>query len=285
MSVPGEKWHWYLDPLSGMWLFGLLAACSWFTQRSGEISTEAILLDRYLLLLSLAVFQIPSITRSLQQQSLVRKGIAPFFRSTSLQIVASAASHLPALPLLWLTYGRVWNWPDVGVAPADRFFWCLAAGAVALMIQLWLDEFASRVVAPTFYYLPRKMRRRIFLRDQPRGSLARALRFVDNGFVQPLCEDLIHRGFLVFLLGETCGNRGLAIAAGCLLFVLVHLYQGWRTALLLQIFFWASIGLLYSPFGLVAVMALHVGFYLRRFYYEYWYLLAQLRSLRAPCSE
>jgi hypothetical protein len=267
-----------------MWIFGLLVACSWFSQRSWDTSPDAIAVDRYALLFALALFQIPSIWRSLTIWSLIRRGEIPFWgpgrRMTSLQIIASAASHLPWVPLLWLTYGRVWTWSAVGVPPADRLGWALAAGAIAVPAVFGVQQFVSRFVPPTYSRLPLKLQRRLFLFEQPRGALARGLRFLDTGFIAPLSEDLIHRGFLVYLLGETCGSHALAIAAGWLLFVLVHLYQGWWSAVILQFFFWASIGLLYSPYGLVAVMTLHVGFYMRLFEFERQYLLLQFRSLR-----
>lgn len=75
----------------------------------------------------------------------------------------------------------------------------------------------------------------------------------------PLHEELLYRGFLVYNLSCALNGVSLPIAIGYLVFVSLHLYQGISSVLPQSLNYALFIGLLFSPMGLIGAIGFHLG--------------------------
>jgi membrane protease YdiL (CAAX protease family) len=73
----------------------------------------------------------------------------------------------------------------------------------------------------------------------------------------PVTEELLFRGLLVHQFAMLSGRVGLALAIGAVVNGVNHAYQGWRAAPFHFLFYAGAVGLLFSPYGLVAAIGYH----------------------------
>jgi hypothetical protein len=91
----------------------------------------------------------------------------------------------------------------------------------------------------------------------PRSRGQKQMMFVGVCLLNPVTEELVERGVLVYLLGLLIGSLPLAWAIGLLIHIGVHLYQP-STALWSQLFFYGLVAaLLLSPAGLMGAIGFH----------------------------
>ncbi len=92
----------------------------------------------------------------------------------------------------------------------------------------------------------------------PRRSAQKRATFVAI-CLNPITEEFIYRGVLVWLLGNQIGSHPTAVVLGLLIFWAVHLYQGPRALLGHTLTYAVIIILLYSPLGLIGAIGFHYG--------------------------
>jgi membrane protease YdiL (CAAX protease family) len=89
---------------------------------------------------------------------------------------------------------------------------------------------------------------------QPRQKLAMTIAVC---LINPIAEELIFRGILVYQLGLALGSFQLPIVLGLLVSLANHAYQGRRAILLHTLYYVFAIGLLFSPMGLIGAIGMH----------------------------
>jgi membrane protease YdiL (CAAX protease family) len=81
--------------------------------------------------------------------------------------------------------------------------------------------------------------------------------YVSVCVLNPLNEELIYRGVLIFAFGNLIGDFTIVIPAAFLLNLVVHLYQGVGTLLFHALFFLTAVAILFSPLGLLGAVSFH----------------------------
>lgn len=92
----------------------------------------------------------------------------------------------------------------------------------------------------------------------PRERGQKTLAVVAICVFNPVTEEFIYRGVLVYMVGSMIGSFVATVSVGFLLNLLTHLYQG-RVPMISQMLFYAlAVSLLFSPLGLAGAVGLHV---------------------------
>lgn len=91
----------------------------------------------------------------------------------------------------------------------------------------------------------------------PRDPAEKRLMLIPVCLLNPITEEVVFRGVLVYALGTLVGSHALTVGVGLVLTLLAHTYQG-SQALVSHVFFYAVvIGLLFSPLGLLGAIGFH----------------------------
>ena len=93
----------------------------------------------------------------------------------------------------------------------------------------------------------------------PRGRCWRILHLFDLVVFGSILEELVYRGFFVYLLGGLIGNVVVALSIGLALCLCLHLYQGVHRLGRHVAFYVIVVTLLYSPLGLGGAIGFHIG--------------------------
>jgi len=178
-----------------------------------------------------------------------------------LRAIASQWALVALLVSLWLARHRSF----VGLGLAPRPSWGLGGIALGvamawLLLRSQLSQLGSRPETVE------KLRRRL----APVKALMPSTRAQWPGFVAlcvtaGVCEELLFRGFVTWLLAHLVGSFALVALAQAALFGLAHGYQGWRGVLLtgmvgafMAALVWVS-GSLWGAMLVHALMDLHAG--------------------------
>jgi membrane protease YdiL (CAAX protease family) len=89
---------------------------------------------------------------------------------------------------------------------------------------------------------------------EPRQKLAMTVAVC---LINPIAEELIFRGILVYQLGLALGSFQLPIVLGLLVSLANHAYQGRRAILLHTLYYLFAVTLLFSPMGLMGAIGMH----------------------------
>jgi membrane protease YdiL (CAAX protease family) len=89
---------------------------------------------------------------------------------------------------------------------------------------------------------------------RPRQKLAMTIGVC---LINPIAEELIFRGILVYQLSLALGSFQLPIVLGLLVSLANHSYQGTRAILVHTMYYVFAIGLLFSPMGLMGTIGMH----------------------------
>jgi hypothetical protein len=252
-----EKWHSWFDYRWGAWLFATLATCSWFRERQVDVFPDAITFDRWLLLAILFGSILPTLWYSVQLKSGRARRQVP--RATwSGQVHALLSFTFVALVLL-ATYGRVWNFAEIGFRTTPPWNWTILLGLLCYRFLHLTEGWLARM-----FEGPAEQSASVFQRVWighfvPRGRLAQAMQVLLVGFVGPLHEEIVYRGFFVFMLSNLTGRAEIGIACGLILCVMGHLYQGVRSIPSHVLFYAASVALMFSPAGLLTALVMHIA--------------------------
>jgi hypothetical protein len=189
------------------------------------------------------------------------------------QIFKGSILHLPPRPergrarslfifqailivILSIEFARgAWKPGDVGYNNEFAGWVSISAGVVIYFIFLVLFEKTARMLGRLDVIEDASF---LALRAAwPRSIREKRLAIVPVFFLNPLTEELIHRGVLIYALGIHIGNFALPVIIGLILNLLMHLYQG-PVALISHIFFFAIvISILFSPLGIVGAVGFH----------------------------
>jgi membrane protease YdiL (CAAX protease family) len=155
-----------------------------------------------------------------------------------------------------------WTWQDIGIHSGFSFLGATCFGSLTA-VPFWLvlnavqrslmkrdDKSPVSDLATMLYSLPR-------------GKVAQTIATLELVIVSPILEEIVYRGFFVFLLGNLVDLANATACFGLLLFVLLHLYQGLHRIPSNVLFFSTAVGLLYSPFGLAGAIGFHIACNLR----------------------
>jgi membrane protease YdiL (CAAX protease family) len=155
---------------------------------------------------------------------------------------------------LWVLYPTSWTFSSVGVRQefpiADFFFGVFAYGVLILLLHLIFrmggvhDSQADNTMINMAALWPR----------EPRQKLAM---WIGVCILNPITEELLFRGILVYQLGEAIGNTELAVLLGFFVTLANHAYQGSRSVLLHSLYYVFAIGLLFSPMGIMGAIGMH----------------------------
>jgi membrane protease YdiL (CAAX protease family) len=97
-----------------------------------------------------------------------------------------------------------------------------------------------------------------FIRSMtPRDKYAKAVSFVAFCVLNPVVEEVVYRGALVYCLGEYLNSYRTAVLISVSLTLLTHLYQGLASLRFHLAFAAMTIVLLFSPAGLVGAIGAH----------------------------
>ncbi|MEM7475810.1 MAG: CPBP family intramembrane glutamic endopeptidase [Planctomycetota bacterium] len=241
------------------------------------------------LLHALLALEFPSLLISLKVYWAMRgreKAGVPKRRPELSGVMFSLLSYIPRSCVLWFSFGLIWDWQSVGLASrlnASTVF--VVGGMLGLLYRYgwaWVAWKISDQETPEFdthMYATYRM-------HLPRGKVAQWLLAVQTVVISPFFEELVYRGFLVFFLASlfpNAGSHGLGAVVGLTLCLLVHIYQGLASLKSHLLAFLIYLVLLYSPLGLLGVIAFHMScnlFFQVNFYHWWRWHLPQMRSRR-----
>jgi len=257
-----EKWHSWFDYRWGLWAGLTWMACGYFRQRQWELEAESILIDRWLLLVFLVLRELPTWWYSVRMA--LRR---PHDKSRELQVTRATwvvpmhhmLGHIFVLCVLIASYGRVWTFADVGFRTASPWSWTILVGLLCCRFMIMAQDVLARFLYRQNAELEEQHHRLFVSMQLARGRVAQILDVINSGIVCPIHEELVYRGFLVYMLANLTQLPWLAILFGLVLCLIVHLYQGWW-AIPAHILFYATfVALLFSPAGLLAGISMHVA--------------------------
>lgn len=252
-----EKWHSWFDYTWGIWICATWIACGWFRERRYDFSPEAVAADRWLLLGILFASLLPVLWYSLR--FFTWTPVQRYPRLTWSRLVHALLGDSFVTCVLLATYGRVWTLAEIGFRTEPPWNWTILFGLLCYRFSYLAHAALARWTEPPaqadLQYL-RQSRVHYFL---PRGRTAQVLSGLLIALLGPIHEEIVYRGFLVYMLGNLTGQTVLAILFGLVLCLWVHLYQGWRAMLGHFLFYASAITILYSPAGLLAVLVMHIA--------------------------
>lgn len=159
--------------------------------------------------------------------------------------------------LAFFAYPEQWTWPTVGLKTEVPLAVSAGIGFVAygglLAILIAVAHFSGgegRLLDGTV----RSMAALI-----PRGRGQKAMAWIAFCVFNPVIEELLFRGVLIYQTSLAIGSPWLPIAAGLVVNIGNHWYQGRRSMLLHIPFFAIAVALLFSPLGLAGAIGFHVA--------------------------
>jgi hypothetical protein len=158
--------------------------------------------------------------------------------------------------LMAIAYPEQWTWASIGLKTQLPI-----ALSAAIGFALYLALFVSNPVAVRLggdrRFLDEAVRSMAAI--VPRGRGQKAMAWMALCVLNPVIEEVLFRGVLVYQTGLVLGSPWLPIAAGLVVNIGNHWYQGPRSMLLHIPFYAVAVALLYSPLGLVGAIGLHVA--------------------------
>jgi membrane protease YdiL (CAAX protease family) len=154
---------------------------------------------------------------------------------------------------IWLV--EDWSPSDVGVttirSPIVSWLvgvWCYVPFLVVYSWVIRLCRLEQRLTEDAFEWIRVRW---------PRDRIQKRLLLFSACVLNPITEEVLFRGILVYNLGHVLGDVRIAMAIGLTFSLLVHLYQGWLAMPGQLLFHAMAILLLFSPFGLIGCIGFH----------------------------
>lgn len=253
-----EKWHSWFDYRWGAWLFATCVACGWFRDRHDEFDAAAIHADRWLLMGILFASITPTLWSALRHDVVCTSQQIRNPRATWSKHVHALLSHSFVACILVASYGRVWNFADIGFRTESPLSWTILLG---LLCYSPLN--LAQTLLGKFCYPAEDSAQELFQRVWigyflPRGRIAQLLQVFETAVLGPIHEEIVYRGFFVYMLGNLSGYPALGVLVGLVLCITVHLYQGYWGIPYHVLFFAAVVVIMYSPAGLLTAIVMHV---------------------------
>lgn len=158
--------------------------------------------------------------------------------------------------LACIAYPEQWTWPTVGLktavpVAASAVIGFAAYGVLLALLIVWarLSGY-GQVLDGTV----RSMAALI-----PRGRGQKAMAWIALCVFNPVIEELLFRGVLVYQTALAVGSVWWPIAAGLIVNIGTHWYQGARSMRVHVPFYVFAVALLFSPLGLAGAIGFHVA--------------------------
>lgn len=158
--------------------------------------------------------------------------------------------------LAFIAYPEQWTWPAVGLKTEVP----VALSAI-IGFAIYLGLLISNRVMARFggdrSFLDGAVRSMAAI--VPRGREQKTMAWIALCVFNPVIEELLFRGVLVYQTAIVLGSPWLPIAAGLLANISNHWYQGARSMRLHIPFYVIAVALLFSPLGLAGAIGFHVA--------------------------
>ncbi len=158
---------------------------------------------------------------------------------------------------LALAYPEQWTWPTVGLKTGVSLAVSAIVGMLAYGALVAILTGVIHVCGDPGRFLDGSVSTMAAL--VPRGRTQKAMTWIAFCLFNPVIEELLFRGVLVYQTSLVLGSPWLPIAVGLLVNIGNHWYQGWRSMLLHVPFFAVAVALLFSPLGLAGAVGFHVA--------------------------
>lgn len=148
-----------------------------------------------------------------------------------------------------------WSWADVGVKHAVHPALAFVIGFVCYLLYSKLAQWIARALFGEAEYRDKAFNsiRNLW----PSSARDKCHFWVAICLLNPIAEEIIYRGFLIFALGVLLDNFLLAGVIGISLGIAAHIYQGTFNLPFHLGFALLACGLMFSPLGLVASIGFH----------------------------
>ena len=158
--------------------------------------------------------------------------------------------------LAGIAYPEQWSWPTVGLktavpVAASAVLGFAVYGAFLALLIVWAR---LRGYGQLLDGTVRSMAALI-----PRGRGQKAMAWVALCIFNPVIEELLFRGVLVYQTALAVRSVWWPIAAGLIVNIGTHWYQGARSMRIHVPFYFISVALLFSPLGLAGAIGFHVA--------------------------
>lgn len=158
--------------------------------------------------------------------------------------------------LALVAYPEQWTWPTVGLKTEVPIAVSAAVGFVAYgaFLALLIVWARLRGYGQLLDGTVRSMAALI-----PRGRGQKAMAWVALCIFNPVIEELLFRGVLVYQTALAVRSVWWPIAAGLIVNIGTHWYQGARSMRIHVPFYFIAVALLFSPLGLAGAIGFHVA--------------------------
>lgn len=157
--------------------------------------------------------------------------------------------------LAFIAYPEQWTWPTVGLKTVVPLAISASIGFVAYGGLLAILIAVAHFIGGEGGLLDGTVRSMAAL--IPRGRGQKVMTWLAFCVFNPVIEELLFRGVLVYQTSLAIGSVWLPIALGLAVNIGNHWYQGWRSMLLHIPFFAIAVALLFSPLGLAGAIGFH----------------------------
>jgi membrane protease YdiL (CAAX protease family) len=159
--------------------------------------------------------------------------------------------------LAFLAYPEQWTWSTVGLKTEVPVAISAGIGFIAYAVLVALLTAVIHFSGVAGLVLDGTVRSMAAL--IPRGRGQKAMAWIAFCVFNPVIEELLFRGVLIYQTSLVIGSPWLPIAAGLVVNIGNHWYQGRRSMLLHIPFFAIAVGLLFSPLGLAGAIGFHIA--------------------------
>jgi membrane protease YdiL (CAAX protease family) len=157
--------------------------------------------------------------------------------------------------LFMFAYPEQWTWPTVGLKTQIPIALSLVVGVGVYGALVAVLTAVMRWSGTEEKFRDDSMRTMAAI--CPRGSGQKVMAWIAFCLLNPVIEELLFRGVLVYQTALAIGSVWLPIAAGLVINVGNHWYQGRRSMLIHVPFFATAVALLFSPLGLAGAIGFH----------------------------
>jgi len=149
-----------------------------------------------------------------------------------------------------------WDAASVGVRHPELWLDSILAGEIGFLALIVAYTLLLRLAGRVRTMRVAALRGN--LRVWPRRRSFKILAAILFVIFNPFTEELVMRGILIHQWSLLLGSPVIPIVVGLVLNSLLHWYQGWRMQPWHALYFALAVGLLYSPWGLIAAITAHV---------------------------
>jgi membrane protease YdiL (CAAX protease family) len=157
--------------------------------------------------------------------------------------------------LAFLAYPEQWTWSTVGLKTETPIVASAGAGVVVYGLLIAILTATVRLSGTEGKFLDNSMRTMAAI--CPRGAGQKVMAWIAFCLLNPVTEEVLFRGVLVYQTSLAIGSVWLPIALGLAVNIGNHWYQGWRPLLLHIPFYAIAVALLFSPLGLAGAIGFH----------------------------